>query len=56
MFSHHIPRSIDDKKSYRVSHKRPSVAVFFFSAISPLTKFWRVELAAGFWRKRSRIF
>lgn len=47
-------KRMEDK--YRINHKRPSVAVFFFSVFSPSTKSSKVELPAGFDSYRSRIF
>jgi hypothetical protein len=46
----------DGKGMYRVSHRRPSVAVCFFSLSSLRQSSWRVSESAGAASCRSRIF
>jgi hypothetical protein len=47
---------IDGQGMYRVSHRRPSVAVCFFSLSSLRQSSWRVSESAGAASCRSRIF
>jgi hypothetical protein len=51
-----ITRQIETIGTYLFNHKRPSVAVLFFSGASVASRFSRVLLAVGLERKRSRIF
>lgn len=52
---HELPFS-EIAKTYRSNHIRPSVAVFFFSTFSALTKSSRVPDCAGCDASRARTF